>query len=94
MEGMVLGAAIARRLRSIDDLLLAQRDDLSRIMRTRPRVAKKDKAFGSKIDEDRILQELAILAQKSDIHEELDRLQAHTRIAKTYVLKGASWQKN
>ena len=38
--------------------------------------------IGSKIGEDRILQELAILAQKSDIHEELDRLQAHTKDCK------------
>ena len=82
-EGMILGAAVARRLSSIDDLLLAQRDDLSRISENQRReLRRRTKLFGSKIDEDRILQELAILAQKSDIHEELDRLQAHTRDCK------------
>ena len=82
-EGMALGAAVARRLSSIDDLLLAQRDDLSRINeKQRRELRRRTKLFGSKIDEDRILQELAILAQKSDIHEELDRLQAHTRDCK------------
>jgi len=79
-EGMALGAAVARRLSSIDDLLLAQREDLSRISeKQRRELRKRTKLFDSQIDEDRILQELAILAQKSDIHEELDRLQAHIR---------------
>ena len=82
-EGMALGAAVARRLSSIDDLLLAQRDDLSRINKKQHRgLRKRTKLFGAKIGEDKILQELAILAQKSDIHEELDRLQAHTRDCK------------
>jgi uncharacterized protein (TIGR00255 family) len=82
-EGMALGAAVARRLSSIDHLLSAQRDDLSRINeKQRRELRRRMKLFGSQIDEGRILQELAILAQKSDIHEELDRLQAHTRDCK------------
>ena len=82
-EGIALGAAVARRLSSIDDLLLAQRDDISRINeKLRRGLRRRTKLFGTKIDEDRMLQELAILAQKSDIHEELDRLQAHTRDCK------------
>ena len=82
-EGMALGAAIAERLSSIDDLLLAQRNDLSRINeKQRQELRRRIKLFGSKIDEGRTLQELALLAQKSDIHEELDRLQAHTRDCK------------
>ena len=82
-EGTALSVAIARRLNSIDDLLLAQRNDLSRINeKQRRELRRRTKLFGSQIDEDRILQELALLAQKSDIHEELDRLQAHTRDCK------------
>ena len=78
-EGMALRDAVAMRLSSIEDLLLAQRDDLSRINeKHRRELRRRTKLFDSKIDEPRILQELAILAQKSDIHEELDRLQAHT----------------
>ena len=78
-EGMALGAAVGRRLGSIDDLLLAQRNDLGRINeKQRRELQRRTKLFGSEIDEDRILHELAILAQKSDINEELDRLQAHT----------------
>ena len=85
-EGIALGAAVARRLGSIDNLLLAQRDDLSRINEKQRRVLRRrTKLFASKIDEDRILQELTILAQKSDIHEELDRLQAHTRDCKKLI---------
>ena len=89
-EGTALRIAVARRLKSIDDLLLAQRDDLGRINeKQRREFRRRTKLFGSKIDEDRILQELAILAQKSDIHEELDRLQAHTRDCKKLMsLKG------
>ena len=86
-EGMALGAAIAERLSSIDDLLLAQRNDLSRINeKQRQELRRRIKLFGSKIDEGRTLQELALLAQKSDIHEELDRLQAHTRDCKKFML--------
>jgi uncharacterized protein (TIGR00255 family) len=86
-EGMALGAAVARRLKSIDDLLLAQRDDLSRINeKQRRELQKRMKLFGSQIDEGRTLQELAILAQKSDIHEELDRLLAHIRDCKKLML--------
>ena len=82
-EGTALRVAVARRLSSIDDLLLAQRNDLSRINeKQRRELRRRTKLFGSQIDEDRILQEFAILAQKSDIHEELDRLQAHTRDCK------------
>ena len=82
-EGVALRAAIARRLSSIDDLLSAQRDDLSRISeKQRRELRRRMKLFDSKIEENRILQELAILAQKSDIHEELDRLQAHIRDCK------------
>ena len=85
-EGMTLEAAVARRLSSIDDLLLAQRDDLSRINeKQRRELQRRTNLFGSKFDEDKILQELAILAQKSDIHEELDRLQAHTRDCKKFM---------
>ena len=86
-EGMALGAAIAERLSSIDDLLLAQRNDLSRINeKQRQELRRRIKLFGSKIGEGRTLQELALLAQKSDIHEELDRLQAHTRDCKKLML--------
>ena len=82
-EGMALEAAVAKRLSAIDDLLLAQRHDLSRINEKQHcELRRRTNLFGSKIDEDRILQELAILAQKSDIHEELDRLHAHTRDCK------------
>ena len=86
-EGMALGTAVARRLSSIDDLLLAQRNDLSRINeKQRQELRRRIKLFGSKIDEGRTLQELALLAQKSDIHEELDRLQAHTKDCKKLML--------
>ena len=86
-EGMALGAAVARRLRSIDDLLSAQRDDLGRINeKQRRELQRRMKLFGSQFDEDRTLQELALLAQKSDIHEELDRLQAHTGDCKKLML--------
>ena len=85
-EGMALEAAVAKRLSAIDDLLLAQRDDLSRINeKQRRELQRRTNLFGSKFDEDKILQELAILAQKSDIHEELDRLQAHTRDCKKFM---------
>ncbi len=86
-EGVALAAAISKRLSSIEDLLLAQRDDLDRIRaKQRQELRRRTKLLGSKIDENRTIQELAILAQKSDIHEELDRLQAHTKDCKKLML--------
>ena len=55
---MALGAAVARRLSSIDDLLVAERDDLSRINEKQLReLRRRTKLFDPQIDEDRILQE-------------------------------------
>ena len=86
-EGVALGVAVIKRLNSIEGLLLAQRNDLDRLkVKQRQDLQKRINLLGSKIDEDRTLQELAILAQKSDIHEELDRLEAHTKDCKKLML--------
>ena len=42
------------------------------------------------IDNDRIAQEVAILVSKSDIREELDRLQAHLEAAREQIIKGGA----
>ena len=41
------------------------------------------------IDEARIAQELALLAVKADVTEEIDRLKAHTQAARDLVAKGS-----
>lgn len=84
-EGAALGSVLGQQIDAIDSLIAqagqtaiargpfqsrALRDALARI------------EGASNIPEDRILQELAILATKSDITEELDRLAAHVASAR------------
>ncbi len=86
-EGLDLAAAVQERLCSIDSILSLQRDDLERIKEKQRRdLKRKISLFGTSIDENRTLQELAVIAQKSDIHEELDRLQAHVKDCKKLLL--------
>jgi uncharacterized protein (TIGR00255 family) len=92
-EGKALAGVLGRQLDQIADLTEQAataaearrpeieanfRDALRRVMQT---------AEGA--DEGRIAQELAMLAVKSDVTEELDRLRAHVTAARDLVAKGS-----
>ena len=67
-----------------DKMAEALRDNLARVM---------DNAQGA--DPDRVAQELALIAVKADITEEIDRLKAHVVAARDLLAQdarsGASW---
>jgi uncharacterized protein (TIGR00255 family) len=50
----------------------------------------KDLAAGISVSEDRLAQEVALLAVKADIREELDRLGAHVQEARTLMASGTA----
>ena len=79
-EGRTLGVDLARRLQVIGD-------SLARVRRLAPRVPEETKATlrtklarlldGGEVDPQRLAQEVAILAERSDITEECVRLESH-----------------
>jgi uncharacterized protein (TIGR00255 family) len=79
-EGARLGVFLLERLRIIEDALarLAARAPQRTIEhRDRLRAAVRELAAGVSIDEQRVAQEIAILAERMDVQEELDRFQSH-----------------
>lgn len=77
-EGEELAQLITQRLTSITEQIAVMRTHLPQLQRQqeeklRTRLA----ALTAEIEEDRLAQELVYLAQKSDVTEELDRLEAH-----------------
>jgi uncharacterized protein (TIGR00255 family) len=77
-EGGKLAAMILERCDAIDGLVVAIRQDLPAIHKAlRERVLKKIEDLGVEVETGRLEQELAVLAQKMDAAEELDRLGAH-----------------
>ncbi len=79
-EGARLGGFLLERLQIIDEALarLAARAPQRTIEhRDRLRTAVRDLAEGVTIDEQRVAQEIAILAERMDVQEELDRFMAH-----------------
>ncbi|MGH1485247.1 MAG: YicC/YloC family endoribonuclease [Cellvibrionaceae bacterium] len=77
-EGLVLQNHIEERLAQIADLVVVVRERMPLIL-----AAQKDKLhqrleeFKENLDENRIEQEMVLLANKADVAEELDRLETH-----------------
>ena len=89
-EGQVLGAELARLLGSIEDHLSdVERRAPDRIVceRDRLRAAVADLLNGQELDDSRLAQEIALLADKLDITEEIVRLRAHLAAASEAVNK-------
>jgi uncharacterized protein (TIGR00255 family) len=88
-EGDQLDRFIRQRLDSIDAIVAALRDALPELRqqqeaRLRARLAE----LAAEVDEARLEQELVYLAQKGDVEEELDRLQAHVVEARRILDQG------
>ena len=93
-EGASLAAVLSGQLDKVDHLIGAAEAALG------DRQAAQAKALRSKvaalletqdrIDEDRLAQELALIAVKSDISEEIDRLRAHVAQARGLIAKGGA----
>jgi len=77
-EGEKLQAMILERCDNIAALLLAFKEKLPEIQKMlRDRLTQKSQELDIELDKDRLEQEILLLVQKSDVAEELDRLDAH-----------------
>lgn len=77
-EGDKLAGLIIDRLNQIDELVVQVKERMPTILyEHRKRIEKRLEELKVEIDEDRLTQEIVLLAQKIDVAEELDRLQAH-----------------
>ena len=79
-EGQHIDELIAERCDEIQSIVEAVRKRLPEVLdacrqRLRDRLAE----FAEQLNEDRLEQEMALVAQKTDVAEELDRLEAHVK---------------
>ena len=77
-EGARIGDALKQRVAAIDELLgriKPHLDDLQ--LRHRDRLRERVAKLGVQADPERLEQELALIAQRLDVAEEIDRLEAH-----------------
>jgi len=77
-EGEKIYGMIKERCESVDQHVAQIRTELPTLMDTiRNRIVKRAKELSVDLDNDRLEQEMIILAQKMDVVEELDRMDAH-----------------
>ncbi len=90
-EGTVLKQFIEQRLQTIAEITASVRQQLPQIL-TAQRQKLKDRLDELKtdLDADRLEQEMVILAQKADVDEELDRLDAHVDEVNRVLTKGGA----
>lgn len=90
-EGERIQAALEERLVQIDALAHAVAERMPIVLDgLRERVRERALGLAVKVDEERLEQELVLLAQKMDVAEELDRLQAHVEETRgTFAMEGA-----
>jgi len=90
-EGNKLCAVLLNHVRDISNLT----EEAGRLAASQPSAIRerlqaqlKDLLASTSISEDRLAQEVALLAAKADVREELDRLQAHTQEARALINSG------
>ncbi len=77
-EGLELADLIEQRLVGIGKRVVTLREHLPELQsQQEEKIRTKLEALAVEVDEERLAQELVYLAQKSDVAEELDRLEAH-----------------
>ena len=82
-EGARLEALLRDRLSDVERAAAAVRELVSDQAQTiRDRLCKRALELGARVEVDRLEQEVALLAQKSDVFEELDRLDIHVAEAR------------
>ncbi len=88
-EGMVLKQVIEQRLDAITDIVAAVRKQLPEILAAQKQKLKaRLEELQVELDQDRLEQEMVILAQKADVDEELDRLDTHLGEVRRVLNKG------
>lgn len=88
-EGDKLGALVLDRLAQVEAEVKAARDIMPQlIQQQRERIVAKIEDLGTDIDQGRLEQELVYVAQRADVEEELDRLEAHVAEVRRTLEKG------
>nr|WP_320136307.1 YicC/YloC family endoribonuclease [uncultured Amphritea sp.] len=86
-EGVELAALIDQRLDTITEIVVDVRSKLPGILQAqRDNLKARLEEFKTDLDQNRVEQEMVILAQKADVDEEMDRLNTHVQEVKR-VLK-------
>jgi uncharacterized protein (TIGR00255 family) len=90
-EGEELKSLIEQRLQGVNEQVTLVRGKLPGILQAqRERLQEKLESVKAELDQDRLEQEMVILAQKADVDEELDRLNTHvTEVERTLKQKGS-----
>ncbi|MBY7668133.1 MULTISPECIES: YicC/YloC family endoribonuclease [Vibrio] len=90
-EGDNMKALIEQRLTAISEEVVKVRARMPEILQwQRERLLTKFEEAKIELDATRVEQELILLAQKSDVAEELDRLDSHVKEARNVLKKGGS----
>ncbi|MBL9050542.1 MAG: YicC family protein [Tabrizicola sp.] len=93
-EGQALAGILAGQIDRIADLTDDARGELANRAATQAQALRdavsRVMASAEGLDEGRLAQELALLAVKTDVTEELDRLTAHVQAARAHLADGAS----
>lgn len=88
-EGEKLAGLIQDRLDQVESHVAATRDILPDLrQRQHDKILSRLAELNADIDQDRLEQELVYLAQKADVDEELDRLEAHVQEVRRTLEKG------
>jgi len=94
-EGGRIQTMLDERLQQISQLSGMVRSRMPEVLEgVRERILERARALETRVDDDRLEQELVLLAQKMDVAEELDRLDAHVAEARaTFETTGAIGRK-
>jgi len=88
-EGDKLAHSVLERLKLLDVELAAVRNRVPQLLRDqRQRVIERIEQLQAEVDPGRLEQELVFMAQKADVDEELDRLEAHIAEVRRALDKG------
>lgn len=90
-EGANLAALIEERLQGISQQAAQVRDQMPAVLKwQRERLLTKFEEAQVELDAQRVEQEMILLAQKSDVAEELDRLDSHIKETRSALKKGGA----
>ena len=90
-EGIELAKLLNERLDSIDDEVAALRELVPQMLAAqRQKILDRSAELQAELDPQRLEQELVILAQKSDVAEELDRLSTHVSEVRRVLKSGGA----
>ena len=88
-EGDKLARLVLDRLQQVESQVTATRELLPALMQQqRDRITARIADLGIEVDHNRLEQELVYMAQKADVDEELDRLEAHVSEVRHTLEKG------